>query len=54
MQQTTLTSIPEAEATFTQVCPICGHVMPEQLMICWYCGYCLNRRLVELSKGAKK
>ena len=35
-----------------QVCPECGHSMPPQIVICWWCGYCLDshiRKLAEVS-----
>lgn len=39
------------EITVFQVCPSCGHEMPPQINVCWYCGYVLNRRLVEIAEA---
>jgi len=45
MQQTNL---------YMRACPRCKTQIPDQIIICWNCGYCLDPHLIELAKPAKE
>ena len=54
MHQLTLpleTSSESDEVDVFQVCPECGHSMPPQIVICWWCGYCLDKWIRELAEA---
>ena len=39
------------EITVFQVCLECGHEMPRGVVICWTCGYCMDKHIRELAEG---
>lgn len=37
-----------------KACPECGTQIPDHIVICWSCGYCLNDKIRELAENQRK
>jgi len=35
-------------------CPKCGTQIPDQVIICWHCGYCLNDKIRTLAANQRR
>lgn len=41
------------ETEYMRICPTCEKQIPNQVVICWNCGECLDPHILELAKADK-
>jgi len=49
-----LYAVDSVEVCPTVKCRKCGATIAKDVVICWNCGYCLDRNIVRLEKEVKK